>query len=246
MTCVRERWDNGQWDEAHWDGQICVPADAGAVVVSGKAATFVRARGLGAAPGAVTLSGRPAGLTIARRLVAARGTVTLTGYQVLFSTRKLMVVPLAGTVTVTGYAVNLVKRTPAVLTADKGAVTLSGKAARLAAARRLAASPGAILLTGYAAGLTTTSAQRILASPGAILLTGYAAELSIAARVMPAAPATVLVDSVGATLARTYVLAAEPSPIALAGVPVTLFAGRLLPPPGEIRMGRRGYIPNRW
>ena len=42
MTRVPERWDVGQWDTAHWDGELGLDAAVGAIVLTGNDAGLLR------------------------------------------------------------------------------------------------------------------------------------------------------------------------------------------------------------
>ena len=87
MTRVPERWDIGQWDEAHWDGQLGLDAAPGAFVLAGRPIALTYADRIGLLPGSFALTGRAAALRLAYRLTAAPGAFTLTGSPVgLFAT----------------------------------------------------------------------------------------------------------------------------------------------------------------
>ena len=105
MTRVPERWDVGQWDEAHWDGQLGLDAAAGVITLTGSDAGLATARHpvLTAASGAIILTGSDAALIVtpagARDLVltAAPGAIVLAGAAAgLHLTRVPFVMPPPG------------------------------------------------------------------------------------------------------------------------------------------------------
>jgi hypothetical protein len=71
MTRVPERWDVGQWDEAHWDGQLGLDTAPGAITVNGGTATLtLSARShyrLNALPGVIAVQGGSAKLIVIQR-----------------------------------------------------------------------------------------------------------------------------------------------------------------------------------
>ena len=72
MTRVPERWDVGQWDTAHWDGQLGFDATAGAITLTGSDAGLIYTPAaavdqvLTAAPGAIVVTGTSADLHLTR------------------------------------------------------------------------------------------------------------------------------------------------------------------------------------
>jgi hypothetical protein len=105
MTRVPERWDVGQWDTAHWDGQLGLDAAVGAIVLTGQPATLQVTQHitLTAAPGAIALNGSDAALIVTPAaaidwvLTAAPGAIVLAGAAAgLQLTRAPFVMPPPG------------------------------------------------------------------------------------------------------------------------------------------------------
>jgi hypothetical protein len=132
-----------------------------------------------------------------------------------------------GTITLAGQPIGV--RCARGFKAGAGAVTLTGSSVRLASTRGLGVSSGSIVLSGAAVTLTKGAAIKgLTAGAGSIVLTGYAVTLTAAAplpQVLVAMPGAFLM------LGNAVVLRKPVPP---------------LPPPGELHMGRRAYIPNRW
>jgi len=106
----------------------------------------------------------------------------------------------------------------ATLTADPGALILTGASAALA--RGLASDPGALQFTG---GEATLSVTRLLpADPGALQLTGASAALAAA---LTAAPGALLLTGGEATLSVSRLLQADPGVLQLTGADAALAIG---------------------
>lgn len=84
MTFVPEYWDIGQWDTAHWDGQIGVTADTAAFTLTGYPVAFniIDNVVMVAAPGAFALTGYPVNLVLTSKMSLVTGSFVWTGYPV--------------------------------------------------------------------------------------------------------------------------------------------------------------------
>jgi hypothetical protein len=253
---IPERWDVGQWDKAHWDGQLGLTADAAAFTLTGIPVTlsYISNKKITAAPGSFALVGTPARLAVARRLVAQPGSIAVTGIAVTLSSK---------------------------FTAATGTFTLSGSVTRLAAARVLVTyaatnawdiaqwdqalwdGSSTFIVKGYPANLVFSSKPTLLASTGAITIGGVPARLTLTRRPFSVQPGAIVLAGYPVTLTHgavtAHVLAAAPGLIVVNGWQVSLLVQRAhappveppwsineTMPPGELVLGIPAYIPNRW
>lgn len=141
--------------------------------------------------------------------------------------------------------------------AQTGSIVVTSRAAALPSKRTLAATPGTVSLTGFAAGLSTSTGKQLIAVPGAVLLNGTLANLVTGRKLRFVADAGTLlltgqpiafsravhaiILSRGAVVTGSDIdlihgavsgntLLAEPGTIALSGQLASLRVGHVLPP----------------
>lgn len=68
--CPPQRWDSGQWDEAVWNGQLCIEAQTAQVVITPQSATLTPHYGLRATTATILISPQSAGLKYSRAIHA--------------------------------------------------------------------------------------------------------------------------------------------------------------------------------
>ncbi len=111
------------------------------------------------------------------------------------------------------------------LTAEVGAVAITGQAAGLVASRQLVASPASYALAGIAADLLAD--RQIATATGAFSVTGQDAEVLVE-RILTAAAGALTISGQDATLIRGRTLSAGAGSFAIAGQPAALLAERIL------------------
>lgn len=111
------------------------------------------------------------------------------------------------------------------LTAASGAIPISGGAASLKAARKLAAASGAVAIAGASAGLT--AARKLAAGTGSLLIAGNAAALT-AARKLVASGGQINISGSAAGLAAARRLSSASGALPVAGGAAGLRAARKL------------------
>ena len=222
-------------------------AEAGAFVMSGKAASLERGYKVGAEVGTFALAGQAATLRVSRRISAAAGAFNFTGIAArLIQSRSMdaeagvfnlagqaatlrysrKVLAAVGTFNLTGVTALLLRGRR--VNAQLGVFALAGQPAGLRAGRRITASPGAFVMTGSAAGLRR--AARLLAAPGAFALTGQIARLLRGRRVAADAGAFVLMGQAADLIydAASAILTAAPGAFVFTGQAATLRRGRVV------------------
>jgi len=111
------------------------------------------------------------------------------------------------------------------LEASAGSLSLTGQAAGLTAARKIAAAQGTLSLSGQATGLT--AGRKLTAAQGSISLSGQAAGLT-ASRLLTAAQGTLSLSGQAAGLIVARLLSAENGTLSLSGQAAALTIARLL------------------
>lgn len=150
---------------------LSLTAAAGSFTHSGQAATLKRAIPLTASVGTFTLSGQAATLRVGRVVTAASGAFTETGQAASLLAARILPAGV-GSIVLTGQDAGLLATGSYRLSASPGALTLTGQSAGLYRARLHTAAVGTFALSGQAAGFRFT--RVLAASVGALTLSGTA------------------------------------------------------------------------
>lgn len=186
-------------------------SSAGALALSGQAATLRKGYTLSASAGAFTETGRAAGLSVGHTLSASAGAFTLTG-QAAELDPQLFGRESTGAYVLTGQAAGL--RVALHLSASAGSFAITGGDTSGAQGKGLAAQPGAFALTGQDAGLRV--ALHLSATPGSYVLNGQDAAFRVALSLLTQR-GSFLMDGQDAALRVTLILAAAAGSYVLDG-----------------------------
>jgi hypothetical protein len=193
-----------------------LPAGAGSVVVTGAAAATIYDRLVSAGLGSIQFNPTVAGLIYARIMPAEGGAVQIVGADATLSHGYTLAADPAA-LALAGAAAGLVYDRR--IAAEIGAVQLTGADASLLLAYTLAADAAALNLAAAAAGLVYD--RVIAADAGNLVITGYDATLTYtvpSAYTLVAEAGAMIITGTGASFLRDYALAAGLGEVVIIGV----------------------------
>jgi hypothetical protein len=196
-----------------------IVADAGAMDMTGTAATMKRGQIIGAGAGSMDMTGTDADLTIGRVILGGAGVMTMTGQPATPLAARMVDVE-AGTMDMAGQPATLV--VGKVVAALAGSMTMTGDDPNLIAARKTVAAAGSMAMAGQDASLN--NGKRLAASAGAMAMTGTDATFTRAHQ-LDAASGSMDMIGTDAGLRNTRSIDADPGSMAMTGTAAALIRG---------------------
>jgi len=149
---------------------LSISSTMGALTIAGYQADISAGTSIEASPGAVVVSGFDAEVVNGLIISATLGQVQVQGYQATISAGT-SIESTAGAVVITGYAATVAQTQ--IIEATLGLLAVAGYDAGIVAGVSVDCQVGSIVITGYNCGITTSELTEINALPGAILISGF-------------------------------------------------------------------------